>query len=297
MNHSAKEVVTIPAGRFTIEGCSRAGNETWFRVRELGISLDIGRCPDMLVGLSHIFITHAHLDHALGVPFYAAQRNLQSLPRGNVYLPAAALDGFQRLMRVHEELEGTRYEVNLVGVEAGETIEVSPSLKALAHRAPHRVVANAWEFLEPRHKLLAGLHELSGEEIAAMRRRGQEVESRTLQSLLFYTGDTDRSILEDGEALFQSPVLMIECSFTAPEDYGRAEQYRHLHADDLWEFADRFQNEMILLTHFSLRDSAREIHERIGRRCPARLRERVRMVLPDPFTTLSHPKNAINHPG
>lgn len=47
--------VVIQTPRFSIEGKSRAGNETYFRVRELGVSLDIGRCPDLLISVPHIF--------------------------------------------------------------------------------------------------------------------------------------------------------------------------------------------------------------------------------------------------
>src|ERR1700690_2761475 len=153
VNLAMEGLVTIPTRRFTIEGRSRAGNETFFRIRELGLALDIGRCPDIIVGIREVFITHAHLDHALGVPFYASQRNLQSLPSGNVYIPAEAVEGFHRLMKAHEALENTTYELNLIGISAGETIELRQSLAVRAHRAPHRVVANAYEFLEPRHKL------------------------------------------------------------------------------------------------------------------------------------------------
>ena len=76
-----REVLVSPE-RFTIEGRSRAGHETYFRVRELGAVLDIGRCPDMAIGMPNIFITHAHLDHALGIPFYAGQRHLQRISGG-----------------------------------------------------------------------------------------------------------------------------------------------------------------------------------------------------------------------
>ncbi|MCU1230594.1 MAG: ribonuclease chloroplastic-like isoform, partial [Acidobacteria bacterium] len=68
---SDSDYCTIVAPHFTIEGRSRAGHETWFRIRELGIALDIGRCPDVIVGLSNVFVSHAHLDHAVGIPFYA----------------------------------------------------------------------------------------------------------------------------------------------------------------------------------------------------------------------------------
>ncbi|MGK2855563.1 MAG: MBL fold metallo-hydrolase, partial [Thermoanaerobaculia bacterium] len=113
---SRASTVRVETPRFTIEGSSRAGVESWYRVKELGVALDLGRCPDNLVGVGRILLTHAHVDHAAGVPYYAAQRKLQGLEPGTVYVPAASLDGFRDLIVAHERLESTTYQINLVGI-------------------------------------------------------------------------------------------------------------------------------------------------------------------------------------
>ena len=286
MSFSDKAWCSIRAGRLTIEGRSRAGNETWFRVPELGVSLDIGRCPDVLVGIPHIFITHAHLDHALGVPFYAGQRRLQRLPPGNVYVPAEALAGFQELMRVHEKLEGVAYDTNVHGLAPGSVVKVRRDLEVVTHRATHRVPANAYEFVEIRHKLRDALAQLSGQELAGLRHSGVDPAEEVRRSLLLYTGDTDRGIFEGSPALFKTDVLLIECSFIADGHQERAAAYKHIHFDDLAAFAERFENEWIVLTHFSRRYSPEEIQRSIRQRCPPILRQRIRLALAEPFQTL-----------
>lgn len=278
--------VRIETGRFTLEGVSRAGNETYFRVRELGVALDIGRCPDPLVGLQHILISHAHLDHALGVVFYAAQRTLLSLPPGKVYVPAEAVDDFRRLISIHEQLEGCRYDLDLIGVAPGEEIRLRRDLVARAHEATHRIPALAWEIVELRHKLLPELAGRPEREIVALRTAGNVIESRVEIPLLYCTGDTDRELLDRGGRIFLADVLIIECSFILPEDRQRAVDYRHIHLDDLLEVASRLENRLIVLTHFSLRYSAEEIHRQISMRCPAGLRERIRLALPEPWVRL-----------
>jgi len=278
--------VQIATPRFTLEGKSRAGNETWFRVRELNLALDIGRCPDVLVGVPHILVTHAHLDHALGIPFYAAQRTLQRLPPGTIYIPAENLDDYRALMALHEKLEGTSYELNLTGLALGEVATLRRDLIVKTHRATHRVPTNAYEIVELRHKLRPELAGRPGEELAALRAAGVDPSAASESSLLFYTGDTDRGILETNQQLFQSEVLVIECSFVDPDDRDRGPRYRHLHIDDLFDFQERFENEVIVLTHFSLRYSAEEIHRQIRRRCPTRLADRIRLALPEPFVRL-----------
>jgi len=277
---------SLSAGRLTIEGRSTAGNETWFRVPELGVSLDIGRCPDVLVGTQHVFITHAHLDHALGVPFYAGQRRLQRLPPGDVYVPAEALEGFQELMRVHERLENVAYDTNLHGLAPADVVKVRRDLEVVTHRATHRVPANAYEFVEIRHKLRDGLGQLSGHELAELRHRGIDPSEQVRRSLLLYTGDTDRGIFAVSPALFTTDVLVIECSFIADGHQERAAEYRHIHFDDLADHAERFENELIVLTHFSRRYSPDEIQRSIRQRCPPILRQRIRLALPEPFQLL-----------
>lgn len=276
-----KDLFTISTPHVTIEGRSRAGHETWFRVRELNAALDIGRCPDTIIGVPNVFISHAHLDHALGIPFYAGQRHLQRIEGGRVFVPAEAADDFRQLMKLHEKLEGTEYDIEIVGMGEGDAARIGRTHEVRAHRATHRVAARAWEFVEIRHHLKP---EFAGrEDIVDLRRAGADVAEEFRHPLLFYTGDTDRGILEQSEALFAADVLLIECSFVADGHQDRAARYRHIHFDDIADFADKFRNELIVLTHFSRRYSRGEIVEELRRRCPEVLRDRLRLALPEPF--------------
>lgn len=278
------DVVRISTPRLTIEGRSRAGNESWFRVRELAVALDIGRCPDVLIGVPHIFVTHSHLDHALGIPFYASQRNLQSLPVGTVYVPTENLEDFQELMRIHGKLESTTYDLELVGMKTGDERELRRDLVVRAHASTHRVAARSYEFLERRRRLLPQFQGESGEELARLRGSDVVTTADELHSLLLYTGDTDAGIFDTATPLFDTDVLMIECSFVDESDRSRAARYTHLHLDDIFERADMFRNEMIILTHFSLRNSPAAIHAEVDRRCPAILRDRLHLALPEPYS-------------
>jgi ribonuclease Z len=81
----------------------------------------------------------------------------------------------------------------------------------------------------------------------------------------------------------EAEVLIIECSFTGEGEEDRAAAYTHIHLSDLWEVADRFRNETIVLTHFSLRDSPAEIHARVKAEAPRALRERIVLALAEPY--------------
>lgn len=251
-----KEFFTLQTDHFLLEGRSRSGHETVFRIREFGLALDIGRCPDMVVPMPHVFITHAHLDHSAGIAFYAAQRRLQKLEGGVVYVPSETADDFREILAIQERLAATQFPIEIQGVAAGDEIRVGGTRRIRAYAATHRVATRAYELIE---------HDAP---------------------ILFYTGDTDRGLLEKCDALFRSRVLLIECSFLAEGHQDRAAKYRHIHIDDIADFADRFENELIILTHFSRRYSREEIRDTVRRRLPFAIHERIRLALPHPFQRL-----------
>jgi ribonuclease Z len=280
------DFITIDTPHLCIEGRSRAGHETWFRVRELNAAFDIGRCPDQLVATPHIFVTHAHLDHAVGIPFYAGQRQLHRMGGGQVYVPADAAEGMREILEIYERMTGSTFDIEIIGLDAGDVIRLGRTHEVKTHRATHRVAANAYEVIELRHRLKREFAGRDEHQILGLRRDGVAITEEWRRSMLFYTGDTDRGILEQNDALYQSEVLMIECSFIVDGHEERAARYRHIHFDDIAAFADRFENETIVLTHFSRRYSRGQIHDEIRRRCPAVLRERIRLALPEPYQRL-----------
>lgn len=281
-----KEFFTLQTDHFLLEGRSRAGHETVFRIRDLGVALDIGRCPDMVVSMQHVFITHTHLDHAAGIPFYAGQRRLQKLEGGTVYVPAEVADDVRALLAIQEKLTGADFEIEVRGLMAGDEARFGRTHVVRAHTAPHRVAARAYEFLERRHHLRDEFANATRDEIAKLRRERVKVDEEHLWPVLFYTGDTDRGLLEQCDAAFKAEVLMIECSFVIDGHQDRAAKYRHIHIDDIADFADRFENQLIVLTHFSRRYSREEIRDQVRRRLPAMLHDRVRLALPHPFQRL-----------
>jgi ribonuclease Z len=280
------DTFTLHTPRLTIEGRSRAGHETYFRVKEMGIALDIGRGPDLVISLPRVFVTHAHLDHAAGIPFYAGQRQLQGLEPGTIYVPAESADDVRELLAVQGRLTGMTFDVLVRGVAMGEEIRFDRTHAVVGHAAPHRVAARGYEFFEIRHHLRSEYAGLDRDHILELRREGVSVDEEYRRSILFYTGDTDRGILETGDAIFRSEVLMIECSFVAEGHQHRAAKYRHIHIDDLADFASRFENELIVLTHFSRRYSRDEIRDGVRKRLPHVLRDRIRLGLPEGWQTL-----------
>lgn len=272
----------LSVGGLTLEGRSRAGNETWIRVRELGLALDVGRGPDALVGTHRLFVSHVHLDHFAGVPVLISQRSLQSMQPPAIWLPEPSRPLVEELIRIFGRLEGFEYEADLVGADAGDRFPLRENLEARAHEASHRVPAIAWEFRERRVKVRPQFRHLPGEVLGEMKRAGTDAFEERFHSRLMYSGDTDAGIFEDSPAIFDTDVAVVECTYVRPADRDRGKQWQHLHADEIFERADHFRGDVVLV-HFSLRDNARTIHETLEKRCPAVLRGRLHLGLPEPW--------------
>jgi ribonuclease Z len=143
-------------------------------------------------------------------------------------------------------------------------------------------------FSEVRRKLADDLVGRPGEEIAALREQGREVTRREEIPLLAYPGDCGAEIFDAVPELFRAKVLLIECSFVGADDRDRARKYAHIHLDDIIDRAASFENEAIVLTHFSMRYRPEEILEALDR-LPEAIADRVIPFLPRRTSRLPSP--------
>jgi ribonuclease Z len=270
------ETKTLRVCDVPIVGRSVAGQESFYRLPTLRSALEIGRCPNALVAVPNIFVTHAHLDHAAGVASYASQRTLQGLDAGRIFLPAEAKEGFEKILSLHVELEGFHeYAADLRGVRPGDRIPLRHDLEVDVIPGSHRIPCAGYVFCETRRKLRRDLTGTSGEEIARLRGGGIEVTEAVRTPLLAYPGDCDAGIFDAAPEIFRARILLLECTFIRPGEEERAARYRHLHLSQIASRASDFGNEAIVLTHFSAKYSKEEIEERVRTGLPESLRGRV----------------------
>ena len=62
---------------FRIQGVSVAGEQTMIQVPELDVAFDIGMCPRIALASPYVALSHAHMDHIGGLPYYFSQRMCQ----------------------------------------------------------------------------------------------------------------------------------------------------------------------------------------------------------------------------
>jgi ribonuclease Z len=271
--------VSIAAAGIEIEGVSIAGHESFYKVPAFHCLLDFGRAPEDAVSYATVCLTHGHLDHAAGLAHYASRRRLAGLTAARVFAPEETVPDLETWLSASERLERVRYGVRLHSSRPGDRVPLRKDLELRVLPGRHRVPTVGFLFSEVKHKLMEEFAGRSGWEIAQLRAQGVEVTRREEIPLLAYPGDCGVEIFDAAPELYRARVLLIECSFLRPDDVDRARVYEHLHLQDFLDRADRFENEAIVLTHFSQRYSNEEIRGSVGA-LTARLAPRVILFLP-----------------
>jgi len=272
--------VEIAAAGIPIEGVSIAGHESFYKLPGFRTLLEFGRAPEDVLGFPTVCVSHGHLDHITGLAHYASRRRLARLPAARVLVPSEARPLVEQWVEACEKLEHIDYEIEVVAATPGDRIRLRNDLELTVLPGRHRVPTVGYLFSEVKHKLKDEFLDRSGQDIAALRSRGVEVTRREEIPLLAYPGDCGHEIFEACPEIFRARVLLLECSFLLPEDKDRAREYAHIHLDDILERVHLFENEAVVLTHFSQRYRPEEIRQALTA-IPAPLSERVIPFLPE----------------
>lgn len=256
------------SGGLAVEGSSRAGDRSWFRVHPPGVAFDVGRGAAELAGVGDYFLTHGHLDHALGLPYVLSQRGVGG-GAARVFCPAEIRADVERFLDAAAKLERVSYTYELRGLRPGDRVAVGRQQWVEAFPVDHIVPSLGYHLIEVRPRLRAELAGVAGAELAARRRAGETLEEPREILRLSVCGDTTTAAFTLEPRLFTTRVLLLECTFLEPGKRPNAERYKHVHVEDLAALAPRLENETILLTHLSRRHRAEDLRRYVDEHLPA----------------------------
>jgi ribonuclease Z len=273
-------VRTLQHKGLTIEGYSRAAVQSYWRVPELKLGFDLGAQPWSFMTTPTWFITHTHLDHVAALPVLVARRRMMKMEPPTIYLPAEAVEGVELLLRAMQRLDRGRLPAKLVGLEAGDEVELSRELVVKAFATKHTLPSLGYLVWERRKKLKPEYQGLTGEQIRDLRLSGVEVSAELRLPKVAYLGDTAPPGLDAMPETYRAQILILEMTFVAPNERAALiHKFGHTHLDDLVARADRFENEVIIASHFSTRQHPDQIQRIVEKRLPDSLKGRLKIWL------------------
>ena len=268
----------------TIEGYSRAAVQSYWRIPELKLAFDLGGSPWSFMGTQTVFVSHAHLDHLAAIPVYVARRRMMKMDPPTIYLPEETVDNVRRLLTAWQRLDRGRMDCNLIGVKHGDEIDLSREHVVTAFATKHTVPSVGYVVWDRRRKLKPELLGLPGDQIRDRRLAGEEVTDEVRVPIVCYVGDSAPAGLDNFPPVYEAQVLITEMTFFRPEHRKeKIHKFGHTHLDDILERADKFKNELIILTHFSTRYHDKQLQAVVEEKVspgPSRAREAVAVNSP-----------------
>lgn len=277
-----KAEASVEAAGLRIGGLSVGGVDTCIDVPAFKLAFDLGRCPDVAVQRPVVLFTHAHVDHMGGVVWHAAMRALRGMPPPTYIVPRVDCEAFAALFDVWRRLDRSDLPHRVVPLGPGEEHDLGGGRLVRPFRSPHRVPCQGYAIWSRRQRLKPAFRDLPQEELRRLRvEEGVAISEAVETPELAFTGDCRIEVVEREEVVRTARVLVLEATFLderVPVELSRAKG--HVHLDEIAERAELFENEAIVLSHFSARYRDSEIPRLLDRALPAALRSRVVPLLP-----------------
>ncbi len=265
----------IDCGRYTVRGVSLGGMYTSIHVPELDALFDVGAALRPAIGVTNLFLSHAHVDHIGALPAFLGMRGLTGVKKTlRVFCPAEIAEQIPIALNGFSAMHRWPLEVECVPMEPGDEVELRKDMIVRAFKTFHPVPSLGYLLFTRVRKLRPEFAHLSGPEIGLRRRKGDDsifdiVERRELA----YATDTLPTVLERSPEILDARTLIIECTFLDKRKSVKAARAGcHIHMDELLPMVPSLQNETIVLMHFSQLykpgDVRRIVRERWPREAP-----------------------------
>jgi len=288
--HNALKQVHVETPTTSVSGFSISGLATYLQMPELDFCVDLGECPLSATSINHIFLTHAHGDHGRCLMRHHSLRKMMGVERDSVYyMPESIAERAKDWIRAEAMFEGVpenKFRLpTIIPVCANELkfLEYRKDLALEAFEVKHSIPAMGGTIYHYKKKLKDEFLQKTPAELIELRKNNVEITREVYEPLVSFMGDCLGESLLDNYRVFQSKILITECTFIAPEDESMSVKKGHSHIKDiaraLNEMGDSVKCEKIILSHFSMKYSEKYIRDVIDKTIPERFKDRIVVLL------------------
>lgn len=285
-HHNALRQQVVECRGFSVQGFSISGLSSYLQVPELDLCFDMGECPLSAVPLNHVFLTHAHGDHSRCLMRHDSVRKMIGIEKpAAYYIPESIFQTACNWIKAEAIFEGVheaRFTLpHLFPVKSGEwmPMEYRPDLLYKAFPVKHSISSLGYTVALHKRKLKDEYIGLSQKEIIHLKESKIEITREVIEPKVTYIGDCIGDSLLEQAHIWDSQVLLLECTFMDSDEIAMARKKGHTHLTDIISalntLGDKIQCEKIILKHFSMKYARKHILYMLDKHIPEAFRDRV----------------------
>lgn len=271
-------------------GRSIGSEQTCHQFPGHGVMFDVGGAPLSSTVIPNVFVTHGHDDHVGGLGSHHLRRNGWGMDAARYFVQEDDVKLVRAMVQAQCDLNRSRAlrDIEIIGVGEGSSIPVGKGgLSVRPFRSTHRIPCLGYALWGKRKRLRAEFRGASRDVLVAAKARGEDINEEFELPEVAFPGDTNLSILNKpaGDVVRKARVLLLECTFI-DDEVSAKDTFRtgHIHIEDFINAArdGAFENEVVLLTHFSARYAPDYVRETVTKRLAGEaIWPRVKLLLPE----------------